>query len=271
VVAVPGRPQFSVTASVAAPYHENGEPMRLTYVRVTDNSDPSATYYLAPGQTASPTPVLLETTTATLTFTDPRSLPAGTRSYTVTVFQYDWPWIEVWVNGGWVEDWDWVDGEYVVVGGHWEEDHWDGTWGEREDWGENAQVPITFTLTSPTLQVTQAAATSTYQPGGTVTVSVTIAFPGEAQALGLDVMIPAGWNYLSGSGNEGGIKPSGGTTDFLEWAWTTLPASPVTFAYTLAVPPHASGAVQILGDVVLRANDSKQQASGIPLSLTQAP
>ena len=35
--------------------------------------------------------------------------------------------------------------------------------------------------------------------------------------------------------------PAPGTTDLLEWTWTTVPSSPVTFTYTLNVPPSATG------------------------------
>ena len=37
------------------------------------------------------------------------------------------------------------------------------------------------------------------------------------------------------------MKPAAGLTNLLEWAWTTVPASPVTFTVTLNVPPAETG------------------------------
>jgi len=66
-------------------------------------------------------------------------------------------------------------------------------------------------------------------------------YGGNHEGLGWQMMLPAGWSYASGAGTEGDVKPSIGTTSLLEWAWTTIPSSPVTFTTTLNVPATDTG------------------------------
>jgi hypothetical protein len=80
-----------------------------------------------------------------------------------------------------------------------------------------------------------------YVTGGTVTVTNTVNYGNLTSGLGWQVLLPTGWSFVEGGGNQGDVKPSGGTTDLVEWAWTTIPASPITFTYTLNVPEGTTG------------------------------
>ncbi len=99
---------------------------------------------------------------------------------------------------------------------------------------------------------------------GTVTVANTLTYAGNPTALAWQVILPDGWSYAAGSGAEGDIKPIAGTTGLAEWAWTVVPGSPVSFTYTLDVPPGATG------DRALRALVIFRQASG-PTNLLVLP
>ncbi|MBI5772013.1 MAG: hypothetical protein HZA93_29840, partial [Verrucomicrobia bacterium] len=59
------------------------------------------------------------------------------------------------------------------------------------------------------------------------------------------VLLPAGWSFASATGTSGAAQPAAGATDLVEWSWTTLPASPFTFTYTLNVPVGARGAYPV--------------------------
>lgn len=106
------------------------------------------------------------------------------------------------------------------------------------------QVPV-----NSTASVTQSS--RGYVAGGVATIEVSIAYSGALSALGYQAVIPSGWGYAGGS-NEGGIKPANGTTGSLGWAWTSVPASPVTFTYALNVPATASGTQLVTGTANVR-------------------
>jgi hypothetical protein len=85
-----------------------------------------------------------------------------------------------------------------------------------------------------------------YVAGQTVTITSTIAYTGTASALSWSVLLPAGWSFASSSGSTGNVAPTVGQTGELDWAWSTIPASPVSFTYTLNVPAGQTGAQQIV-------------------------
>jgi hypothetical protein len=128
--------------------------------------------------------------------------------------------------------------------------------------GSVASTPVTLLVMD--VRATQALSGAGYQAGGTVTISNTITYTGSASSLGLQVLIPAGWSYASGSGSEGSVKPVVGTTDVLEWAWTTVPASPATFSYTLNVPTGTTGEKQVTAKVLFTQSGSTVQFFATP-------
>jgi uncharacterized delta-60 repeat protein len=104
----------------------------------------------------------------------------------------------------------------------------------------------TVLSTPATLAVIDAFATHAvggpgYLSGGTVTITNTLTYGNTASGLGWQVLLPVGFRYASGSGYEGEVKPAPGATNLLEWAWTTIPTSPLVFTYTLNVPAGTSG------------------------------
>jgi hypothetical protein len=129
------------------------------------------------------------------------------------------------------------------------------------------------TLVVIDVRATQAVAGTGYAAGGTVTITNTITYTGTAAGLGWQVLLPTGWNYASGGGSEGDVKPSVGTTELLEWAWTTIPGSPATFTYTLNVPASTTGEKQLTALVLFRQAGSLVQflATPDPLAVPEAP
>ena len=100
---------------------------------------------------------------------------------------------------------------------------------------------------------THAIAVNGYRPGGTLTVTNALGYAGAISGLGWEVLIPSGWTFVSAGGNLGNVAPAVGTTGLVEWAWTTPPASPMNFSYTLAVPAGQTGEVQLVTRVIVRA------------------
>jgi len=108
-----------------------------------------------------------------------------------------------------------------------------------------------------------------YVAGGTVTITNTVTYAGTLSGLGWQVLLPTGWRYASSEGSDGDVKPVSGDLGFLEWAWTTIPASPVTFKYTLTVPVGTTG-TQTLAALVLPRQAGTQFTALVqpdPLSL----
>jgi hypothetical protein len=96
---------------------------------------------------------------------------------------------------------------------------------------------------------------SVYAAGSNVTVTSTLTFPGQP-GLGWSVLLPPGWSYAGGAGTEGDVRPPLGATDLLEWAWTSLPTSPVTFTYTLNVPAGFTGLTDLVALAIFRPSGS---------------
>jgi hypothetical protein len=96
-------------------------------------------------------------------------------------------------------------------------------------------------LTVVDAQATHAVVGSGYIAGGTVTLTQTLTFSGSCSGLRWQILLPTGWSYASGGGSQGDVKPSAGATSLLEWAWTSVPVSPITFTVTLNVPVGETG------------------------------
>jgi hypothetical protein len=89
--------------------------------------------------------------------------------------------------------------------------------------------------TSP-LTVTHEVLGPGYVPGGAVTVRNRIVYTGPAPSrIDWAALLPVGWKYIGG-GNEPALRPAYQTPDLLEWAWTSVPPSPIEFTYTVLVP-----------------------------------
>ncbi len=107
-------------------------------------------------------------------------------------------------------------------------------------------------LTVVDVRATHAVGGAGYVPGGTVTVNSTVTYAGPCVGLGWTLLLPEGWTYASGGGTEGETKPPVGTPSLLEWAWTNIPASPVTFSTTLNVPSGAVGEKTLVASAIFR-------------------
>ena len=95
------------------------------------------------------------------------------------------------------------------------------------------------------------SATGYVPTGGTVSFTVTLTYSGAMSAVGFQIgSVPAGWSFVSAGGNNPpGIVPSVGSTSAFEFAYTSIPASPISFSITAAYPAGLVGN-QIFSGVV---------------------
>lgn len=94
----------------------------------------------------------------------------------------------------------------------------------------------------------------TYTPGQTFTVTVHIdAEDSRAiSALGLTEFAPEGWTFVEVNGNPGEVPvvtPQEGDSGELGFLWLAVPDFPVSFSYTLRVPPNAAQSAAFSGRV----------------------
>jgi sugar lactone lactonase YvrE len=130
---------------------------------------------------------------------------------------------------------------------------------------------VTFSLTQPGNSAAHAVVGSGYIAGATVTITNTLTYSGTASSLSWSVLLPAGWSLAAAAGRVGNTGPAAGVTDVLDWAWTTIPSSPVTFTYTLNVPPTASGRPELVALVGVHNGTSLQfLAEADPLAVPPA-
>ena len=119
---------------------------------------------------------------------------------------------------------------------------------------------------------------SGYTPGGTVTITNTITYAAAISSIGWSVLPPDSvdnqhWSYASGGGNVAQVSPQSGDTDLFDWAWTTIPPSPVVFTYTLNVPANATGEKSLIAMVKPRFNGVQLEAlvPPDPLVMNEVP
>ena len=108
------------------------------------------------------------------------------------------------------------------------------------------------TLTILDAQATHAVVAAGYVSGGSVTIASTLNYSGVTSGLGWQMLLPLGWTYASGTGDEGDVKPTAGTPEILEWGWTTIPPNPITFTTTLNVPAGTTGDKSIAALAIVR-------------------
>jgi subtilisin family serine protease len=131
----------------------------------------------------------------------------------------------------------------------------------------------TLTVLPAGTTATHAIVGSGFVAGSTLTITNTLTYPGTASSIGWQVVLPTGWSYASSGGSAGETRPAVGATEVLGWAWTTLPASPVTFTYTLNVPARTTGDITVQAFAILRSGGDLLQilAKPDPLVIAQAP
>ena len=95
------------------------------------------------------------------------------------------------------------------------------------------------------------SATTYVATGGTVSFAVTLTYSGVMSAVGFQIgAVPAGWSFVSAGGTHPpAIVPSAGSTGAFELAYTSIPASPISFTLTAAYPAGLVGN-QIFSGVV---------------------
>ncbi|WP_221030557.1 MBG domain-containing protein [Actomonas aquatica] len=105
----------------------------------------------------------------------------------------------------------------------------------------------TASLTVHDVSVAQSIEGAGYTPGATVTVTNTVTYTANLSALTWSVLPPAAvggadWAFAASSGDTTATTtPTAGDTDLFEWQWSTVPANPFTFSYTVDVPAAATG------------------------------
>jgi hypothetical protein len=131
--------------------------------------------------------------------------------------------------------------------------------------------PVANVTISGGHSATQAQVGSGYVAGSTVTLTNTLTYTGTASSLGWQVTLPAGWSFASDGGSSGDVKPATGATETLEWAWTTVPASPVTFTYTVNVPAGETVARSLTAAGIVRSGGTVATVAATPSPVTIAP
>ncbi|MBI5771401.1 MAG: immunoglobulin domain-containing protein, partial [Verrucomicrobia bacterium] len=84
-----------------------------------------------------------------------------------------------------------------------------------------------------------------FHAGRAVVVANSVTHGGALGRLVWQVLLPAGWSLASTTATGTSAQPAAGATSLLEWTWTTVPASPVTFTYTLNAPADARATVPL--------------------------
>lgn len=127
----------------------------------------------------------------------------------------------------------------------------------RQDAGPFMTEPQVSTLESENPAGVSFARSHTTRYAAGSQVAIAIALDAEdgdlVTALGLSETIPDGWSLVAVSGEAvPDVLPLAGQGGLLEFAWIAVPAFPLHFSYTLAVPADASGPAEITGYAAYR-------------------
>ena len=123
-----------------------------------------------------------------------------------------------------------------------------------------------ITLAPAGLAATHALVTSGgYSPGGTVTITNTITYPGDVSSLRWSVLLPTGWSFNSAA-NVGTptTQPTDGDIMVLDWIWASPPPSPATFTYTLNVPATTTSVGELVALAEFSVGETPYQILATP-------
>ncbi len=98
-------------------------------------------------------------------------------------------------------------------------------------------------------------ATTLGSSGGVVTLSFNVTYPAPPATFALDVVVPAGWTYQSGTG-EPSLKPDVGAQGTLSWLNINPQAGPVQFSFVVGYPSSVAAAT-VTSAVVLHQNSTQ--------------
>ncbi|HUR59008.1 MAG TPA: immunoglobulin domain-containing protein [Opitutaceae bacterium] len=95
----------------------------------------------------------------------------------------------------------------------------------------------TLAARGQTVSITPSASTYT-TTGGSITFTVNVSYAGEMRAIAIDVgSVPAGWALAGiGGANAPAVAPQPGDTGAFGFAYTTIPASPLSFTFSVNYP-----------------------------------
>jgi hypothetical protein len=109
-----------------------------------------------------------------------------------------------------------------------------------------------------------------YVAGQNITVANYISYDDSASALNWAVLLPLGWKLVDTDAYGSSTSPPAGSTEVLQWNWTSAPSSPVRFSYTLTAPIFASGPQEIVAIAgVEGASNVRMLATPDPLVLEE--
>jgi len=119
----------------------------------------------------------------------------------------------------------------------------------KESWHRIRQVTLAlgslFLIANSTAQTAAVtpSITSVAAAGGTVTFTVNLTYPGTLSALGLSMgSVPPGWVFGAVAGaNPPQVANRAGDTGSFDFAYTTIPASPVSFTFTVSYAGALAG------------------------------
>jgi len=131
--------------------------------------------------------------------------------------------------------------------------------------------PLYIEVSEDSYTLTASHESGFYVPGSPLTVSNQITYTGGVSALGIQVNLPDGWTYLSHSGDGSPDKRVLDNGD-VEFFWTSVPASPARFTYTVNVPSTETQSRQIKSLVLYRrtADEIQKDVLPNPLSVSKA-
>ena len=109
-----------------------------------------------------------------------------------------------------------------------------------------------------------------YRAGSAVTLTNTLTYSGNAPLLRWSVLLPdaSGWSFASDTATTAATRPNVGAQSLLEWTWTTVPASPFTFTYTVNVPIGTQGDFKITAPITFTQDGVSAVITANPFELT---
>ncbi|MGD1030285.1 MAG: immunoglobulin domain-containing protein [Opitutaceae bacterium] len=104
-----------------------------------------------------------------------------------------------------------------------------------------AAVLVPHASAQPTVAITPSSGGYS-AAGGSITFTVELTYAVPQSALGFTVVAPANWSYgATGGPNSPSVTPNAGDSGEFDFAYTSIPASPVSFSFTATYPAGLTG------------------------------
>lgn len=131
--------------------------------------------------------------------------------------------------------------------------------------------PVRLYVTNSAVLAVHEYSVPGYVAGRAFAINNSLLYVDSPGSVKWEVLLPAGWIYLSDDATSANVQPVARDTGLLEWTWNNVPAGPIKFSYAVSVPADQVGDVPLVARVALKTGGNLAEWLAQPDPLVVKP